>query len=64
MYAFRMLQLGNWVLSTICGSMGVFTLWFSLLFHDKGLAQPAAAFLAAALALELARHYFLTPHSR
>jgi hypothetical protein len=55
----RMVEVGTWLLSLVCGSMGIFTLWFS--FLNASLSQYAVEFLGAAFALELANHFFLSP---
>jgi ABC-type uncharacterized transport system permease subunit len=56
----RVMRLGNWALAVVCGSMGVFTLWFC--FLRAGLIPYAVGFLGIAVALEAANHYFLAPH--
>lgn len=52
----RMIQLGNWLLALVCGSMGVFTLWFCLL--NVALISYAVGFLAIAILLDVANRYF------
>lgn len=52
MDAFALARIGNWVLSVICGGMGLFTLWFT--FRDSSFAPFAIVFLGLALALESA----------
>src|SRR5689334_18089811 len=54
----RVMQLGNWALSLTCGSMGVFTLWYSI--DIPRLLPYAAGFLAIGGALEAANHLFLS----
>ena len=58
----RMMQVGNWLIALICGSMGVFCLWFS--FSIPKLAPDAAGFLALAIVLELASHFLLRAKKR
>jgi hypothetical protein len=60
--AFRMMQLGTWVLSTVCGSMGVFSLWFT--FINAALISYTFAFLGIACALQVANHFFLAEPRR
>ena len=62
MNSFRMIQLGTWVLSTVCGSMGVFSLWFT--FLNTALIPYAFGFLALGVALQLASHFYLTEPRR
>jgi hypothetical protein len=58
----RMMRLGNWPLSLVCGNMGVFTLWFSFIAHS--LIPYAVGFLGIGLALEIANHRFLAAPRR
>ena len=60
--SFRMMQLGTWVMSTVCGSMGVFSVWFT--FLNTALIPYAFGFLGLAVALRLADHYFLAEPRR
>ena len=53
----RMMRLGNWLIALICGSMGVFSLWFS--YHGVALMPYVVGFFAIAFGLEAANHYFL-----
>lgn len=53
----RMMRLGNWLIALVCGSMGVFTLWFS--FVAPSLLFYAVGFLSVGLILEIANHRFL-----
>jgi hypothetical protein len=57
-----MAQLGTWLISTVCGSMGVFTLWFSFITHS--LIPYALVFLGLGLALEAANRRFLAAPRR
>jgi hypothetical protein len=58
----RMMQLGSWLLSLVCGSMGVFTLWFT--FIAPSLMPYAVVFLGIGLVLEIANHKFLAEPRR
>ena len=58
----RMMRLGNWCLSLVCGSMGVFTLWFCFIAHS--LIPYAIGFLGMALVLEIANHKLLAAPRR
>jgi hypothetical protein len=58
----RMLQLGSWAIALICGSMGVFCLWFSYL--SAQIASYAAEFMLAAIAVEWARHHYFPTSKR
>ena len=53
----RMMRLGNWLIALVCGSMGVFSLWFS--FLAPSLTPYTILFLGLGLVLELANHRFL-----
>ena len=55
----QMMRLGNWLIALVCGSMGVFTLWFSYL--NFALMSYAVAFFVIAFGLEAANWYFLSP---
>lgn len=55
----RMMRLGNWLISLVCGSMGIFTLWFCSL--QMALIPYAVGFLGIAVALELANRFLLAP---
>lgn len=55
----QMMRLGNWLIALVCGSMGVFTLWFSYL--NAAFISYAIAFFGIAFALEAANWYFLSP---
>jgi hypothetical protein len=58
----RMMRLGNWLLSLVCGSMGVFTLWFC--FLNAALIPYAVGFLGIAVLLEAANRYLLAADRR
>jgi hypothetical protein len=58
----RFMRLGSWVIALVCGSMGVFTLWFSYL--SASLIPDAAGFLAIAVAVDLASRRFLVVKSK
>jgi hypothetical protein len=61
-YSLRMMQLGTWVLSTVCGSMGVFSLWFVHL--TAAMIPYAIGFLCFALGLEFANRRYLAEPRR
>ena len=55
----QMMRLGNWVIALVCGSMGVFTLWFCSL--NFSLIPYAVGFFGIAFLLEATNWYFFAP---
>lgn len=58
----RMMWFGNWLIALVCGSMGVFSLWYS--FLAPSLIPYAALFLGLGAILEVANHWFLAARRR